>query len=539
MSGPSSIRALLRQQAERRRGDLAIAAAGGAAAAAAAALMLGLSGWFLAGAALAGAAGPAAVQAFNYLLPSAGLRAFAILRTVGRYGERLFAHRAALRALAVLRPALFAGIAASPPERALALSSGEASARLVQDVDAVETLFVRRPAAWTAAAATLAGAGAIAVVSRPAAAVFVLGVALQILAMRRWGRRLTAGPAAEHLAAAGQLKDALGAYAPASAELRCFGMTDQALEAVMTRDTRLSAAVLRRRDAEGLLDLAEALLTTMTLLAVAALTASSGLPLAALAVLSAFAGFEGVGSLVRAAREHSAASAAITRLDAVAGAPAGERPRPTPAAGELQIDGAVLPPGRRVALSGPSGAGKTTLMQALLGLRPAPPGRLRVDGRALEEEPPGWTRRFFAYAPQDARLLTGSVADNLRLGAPDADEAALWQALADAQLQARVQRLPQGLDTWIGDGGEVLSGGERRRLALARALLRPAPWLLLDEPTEGLDASTEAAVVEALEARLRRTGQGLVLISHRPAPLRLAEATIHVGARPGSAPQPT
>jgi ATP-binding cassette subfamily C protein CydC len=133
--------------------------------------------------------------------------------------------------------------------------------------------------------------------------------------------------------------------------------------------------------------------------------------------------------------------------------------------------------------------------------------------------------------PQDARLLTGTVADNLRLAAPTADDAELWDALADAQLDARVRRLPLGLATWIGDGGEVLSGGERRRLSVARAYLRPVPWLLLDEPTEGLDRRTEAELVAALERRLTRTGQGVVIVSHRPAPLALCSLTLDVSGR--------
>ena len=127
--------------------------------------------------------------------------------------------------------------------------------------------------------------------------------------------------------------------------------------------------------------------------------------------------------------------------------------------------------------------------------------------------------------------MTGTVAENLRLAAPQADDAALWDALADAQLDARVRRLPEGLATWIGDGGEVLSGGERRRLSLARAYLRPAPWLLLDEPTEGLDRGTEAELVAALDRRLSRTGQGVVIVSHRPAPLTLCQELIDVGDR--------
>ena len=115
-------------------------------------------------------------------------------------------------------------------------------------------------------------------------------------------------------------------------------------------------------------------------------------------------------------------------------------------------------------------------------------------------------------------MISGTVRDNLQLSDQSASSEAMWAVLAEASLARKVTALPRGLDTWIGEGGERLSGGERRRLGLARAYLRPASWLLLDEPTEGLDAETEAAVVAALDARLNRPGQGVVIVSHRPAP---------------------
>jgi ATP-binding cassette subfamily C protein CydC len=523
VSAPSPVGQFLSGQIRARRSDLLIAALAGAATTAAATLLLGLSGWFLAAAALAGAAGPAAIQAFNYLLPSAGLRGLAIARTAGRYGERLFGHRAAFRALAALRPALFAGLAASPPQLALGLSSGEASARLVQDVNAIETAFVRRSAPWAAAAAAGAATAVIALASPGAAAAFVVGLGTQIEAGRRLADRLAAAPGRDQLRAAGRLKDGLAAYLAAAPELQCFDLTSKAIDALMAHDAALGDASLRRNYADADLVLLQAALAAATIATVALLTQHAPLPMSALAVLAAFTGLEGAAGLLRAAQQHGAYREAVARLDAVLVDP-GPRTASPPAASSITLGGQSLPPGARLGVSGPSGCGKTRMIEALVGLRPASPGAIWIASKALEAEPLGWARPLFAYAPQDARLLTGTVAENLRLAAPGANDAALWDALADAQLDARVRRMTSGLETWIGDGGDVLSGGERRRLSLARAFLRPAPWLLLDEPTEGLDAATEAALIAALDRRLTRTGQGAVIVSHRPAPLTLCDA---------------
>lgn len=530
MSAASPIGDFLARQVRLRRGDLLIAAVAGAAAAAATTLLLGLSGWFLAGAALAGSAGAAAVVAFNYLLPSAGLRGLAIARTAGRYGERLFGHRAAFRALAALRPALFAGLAAAAPARSLALSSGEASARLVQDVDVLETAFVRRSAPWAAAAGAGSAAAVVALASPSAAIAFLTGFAFLILAGRRLARQLTADAGRDQLRAAGRLKDGLGAYLAAAPELRCFDLTPRAIDALMTHDAALGLAGRARGDGEAQLDLLQAGLSALIVVAVATLASGAALPLAALAVLSALAGLEGVGGLLQAAQQHGAYREAVARLDAVL-VDSGTAASAPPPDAAVTLDGRRLDAGARLGVTGPSGCGKTRTLEALVGLREAPRGRILVGETPLEAAPLGWARPLFAYAPQDARLLTGTVAENLRLAAPEAEEANLWEALADAQLDARIRRMPQGLATWIGDGGEVLSGGERRRLSLARAYLRPAPWLLLDEPTEGLDRRTEAELVAALGRRLDRTGQGVVIISHRPAPLALCTAALDVTGR--------
>jgi ATP-binding cassette subfamily C protein CydC len=154
-------------------------------------------------------------------------------------------------------------------------------------------------------------------------------------------------------------------------------------------------------------------------------------------------------------------------------------------------------------------------LEGFMRLRPILRGRLWIGGVDVADLSDESARQMFAYAPQDPTLLSGTIRDNLRLAAPLATDAQLWSALFDAALDAKIMSLPERLDTWIGEDGQRLSGGERRRLALARAYLRGSPWLVLDEPTEGLDAATEAEVFRRLETRLRRTGQGLLVVSHR------------------------
>lgn len=520
---------LIAEQRRRQRRPLLLAALASAVVGAGSTALLGLSGWFITGAALAGLGGLAAAQAFNVLLPSATIRLLAILRTGARYIERLQGHAAALDALAAIRPRLFAALAAAPPRRALAVSRGEAAARLVQDVDAVETRFVRLSAPWGAAAgvgmalvlAALAGPG-------PAVAVAV-AAALQLAVARRLTRRLSAPVGAAIQAAAGKLKSALAAFAAAAPELRVYGAEAPALDRIAALGAELDALKLRAAKVQGLLALSEGALTGLAVAAVLVLAAPSTAPLAALAALAAITAIEAVGPIARAFDQDGSADAAGQRLDALLsqaaaqGAAMAFAPRPA-----LVLWGEALPPGARLAMVGPTGSGKTTRLEQLVGLRPVAAGAVFLDGLDAATLPAGALRPAFAYAPQDAALLAGTVRDNLLLAAPQADGATLWSALEDAGLADRVRALPHGLDTWLGEAGERLSGGERRRLSLARALLRDAPWLVLDEPTEGLDPATEARVVERLDARLRASGQGLILVSHRSGPLALCGRTASI-----------
>lgn len=501
---PSPLDTLIRAQKRERAGALRLAIASAVVLGAASTLLMGLSGWFIVASAIAGAAGLAVAHTFNVLLPSAMIRLLAISRTAARYGERLSGHTAALRALAAIRPAVFASLAAAPPSEALSLSRGEASARLVQDVDAIETRFVRLSAPWSAAAG-LASAIAMATLAGPAPAVVILVAALAaILAARALARRFSTPARAAIQAKVGALKETAAALVGASAELCAYGLEAWASETLNAKAAELDGARLAAARAQGLVVASQAVILGAAVAAAIATAASAGPALAALAGLAAATGVDALAGLAHAFDQDGAAREARERLDTILRHKPQAPPRleGVPA---LTILGETLQPGERLAVVGRSGCGKTTAIETLLGLR----------GET------SYPRAAFAWLPQDAGLIAGTVRDNLRLAAPKATDDQLWAVLEDAALADRIRAAPQGLAAYLGDDGERLSGGERRRLALARAYLRDAPWLLLDEPTEGLDAATEARVVTRLEARLARTGQGLIVVSHRPAPAAL------------------
>ena len=183
-------------------------------------------------------------------------------------------------------------------------------------------------------------------------------------------------------------------------------------------------------------------------------------------------------------------------------------------------------PGEVLAVAGPSGCGKSTLLGVLLGFGPPWTGSVRVGEVALAELDPDAWRAQVAWVPQRPHLFARSIADNVRLGRPDATDAAVATALAEAGLEEVVSRLPDGVHSVLGHGGSGLSAGERQRLALARAFVRDAPLLLLDEPTAGLDGRTEEEVLRAVRRLMR--GRTVVLVAHRHALLREADRVVRL-----------
>lgn len=519
---------MIRAQERAQFPRLLAASVTGALVSAGAVALLGVSGWFITAAALAGAAGPAAAHVFNYLVPSAVIRFLAIVRTASRYGERVTGHEAALKALAALRPQLFDGLARGPTTRALSLAGGEASARLVQDVDAVQDRFVRLSAPWSAGAGLLTGMVMASLAGWRAAVAVALSALVSVALGVVLGRRL-AEPAGRRLQEAmGDFKTDFAAMSAAAPELQAYGMKDWAVERLARQGGAVEASAEALARAGGWLMAGQTLSMALGVTGAALAAGSASPALTALAMLAAVATIESAGNLLNALRQNGAVAVAVQRLGELLD---GEAPiAASPAGPALRLSSAdlrVAPP-QRLAVVGRSGAGKTTLIERMMHLRAPVPGEVAfadIDSATLSPEA---VRPLFAYAPQQAVLMAATVRENLRLAAPSADDDQLWAVLEDAGLTDRIRAAPGGLDAPLGENGARLSGGERRRLGLARAYLRPAPWLVLDEPTEGLDAATEAKVLDRLAQRLQRTGQGLILVSHRPAPLALCDQTLTV-----------
>ncbi|MCW8828088.1 MAG: thiol reductant ABC exporter subunit CydD [Gammaproteobacteria bacterium] len=219
-----------------------------------------------------------------------------------------------------------------------------------------------------------------------------------------------------------------------------------------------------------------------------------------------------------------------------------QNPIPVPAAGpfEIRFDTVAfdypggrsalsdvsfhVAPGERVALVGPSGSGKSTTLNLLLGFLRPQAGEILINGQPLSRMPQAQWLQQIAWVPQRPRLFHGTVAENIRLGCPDADMAAVHKAAQQAHAAEFIDQLPQGFDTFIGEGGQGLSGGQIQRIALARAFLKDAPLVILDEPTASLDPQSEALVQAAIE-RLA-AGRTLLVVAHRLATVRSADRII-------------
>ena len=532
------------------RGRLLLAAAAGAAATGCAVALLAVSGFLLARA----SQHPGIVAITAAVV---AVRAFSVGRGVFRYAERLTAHDAAFRVLADTRVAIYRRLARLAPAGLAAFRSGDLLARLIADVDTTQDLFIR--GAVQPLAAALAGAGAVTaclLILAPAGGILALGLLAGGLAVPavaaiadRTSRQRTA-PARGELAAS--LANALAG----AADLHAFGAQDAALARMTATDTELTSLARRSAGATGLgtgLTSLASGLTVWGVLILGVAAVGSGtfgrVPLAVV-TLTALAAFEAVTPLTGAVLQVGQARSAARRVCAVLDAPdpVREPPRPLPppdppvtvtlrgarvryrpdapfALDGLDLD---LAPGRRVALVGPNGAGKSTVAALLMRFADLAGGTATLCGHDLASYDADDVRRVIGGCPQDPHVFDTTIADNLRLARPGAGDDELAAAAARARLLPWIESLPKGFQTPVGARGAAMSGGERQRLALTRALLADPALLILDEPTAHLEPSARRALTADLFEVT--AGRGTLLITHQPDGLDQADEIVVLDA---------
>jgi ATP-binding cassette subfamily C protein CydC len=472
----------------------------------------------------------------------ATVRILALTRGLGRYGERLASHDLALRVLARLRVWAYRHLELLVPGSLADVPGGDLLARLVGDVDATQDLVVRVAIPLATGVLTAGAAVALsALVGGQAGLVLAAGLVATVLvvpsAASVAGRR-----AAGSLAVArGRLGGHLVETIEGAPDILAFGARGQALAALAAAESGIDWTLRRTALVAGVAGGLAALFAGATTVGVVAVGASevgahhlSAVSVAVLGFVS-LAAFDSVSGLPEAFARLDAVLGAARRVGALATTPAAVAdladPLPLPTGppvlalhglsasyrvgGQRVIDGVdlLLAPGRRVALVGPSGAGKSTVALVLLRFVELSSGRATLDGVALASLRAADIRSLVAWAPQEPYVFAGTVASNLRLARPDASDAELTEVLESLGLDPWLAGLADGLQTVLGEHGVTVSGGERQRLGLARALLADRPILILDEPTAHLDEIGETLVRhEVLRYSAHRS---LLWITHR------------------------
>lgn len=499
--------------------------------------LLGVSGWFLTATALAGAG-----ALFNLFIPSSMVRGFSLLRIVSRYFERVSGHAATLSMLSDLRVHVFSRLIPLVPLRNVPARTGDLVARLTADIEALDLVVLQAllPVGAALAAATALGI-VLGLVLPDAAWIGVGGFLAVSLALPFAIARFADAPGAAIVARSAELRATALDGVDGHADIVALGIGEAAAARFAETSSELRQARLAQARWTSLAPAAMQLGAGLTLVGVLAIGLgafaegrTSG-PMLAGALLAVLAAFEASGPVLRGAGRLGAALAASRRLDAVLGGepavPEPKAPAHLPADVTLSIDalGATaagrpvltdlsltVEPGARIAIFGESGSGKSTLLRLIIRLADVGAGSIRFGGIDIRDVSTAELHRRIALMTQDAPVFIGTIRDNLRIGAPEADEAALYAALGHARLADFVRALPHGLDTWLGEAGETLSAGQARRLCLARTLLSPADILLLDEPTAGLDAETEAELFADILGST--TGRTLILATHASVP---------------------
>lgn len=486
--------------------------------------LMAVSGWFIAAMGLAGAVG----ASINYFTPSAGIRAFAVSRTAGRYAERLVSHDAALRFIAAFRPWLFARIEALPQNALDFLHSGYLMESLRRDSDRVEKFYLNAvmPMATAFISACCVALALFFYDFRLAilwgVAAGLMGLAVPLLTLRNTRAAIqtqTLGSAALRIEGVDSFQG-IG-------ELLIYGRDAETLTRMDRQWDAMEKAQLDLSRHDSLAQLYQGLMIAVVMvasLAVVMIFSIGDHPALAMLPLMMMACLEMMLPLPAAFQTWDETRLALARIFGMIDSNPAAQDKTSGDHTDIitfkdvsfryndhsplvlnEINFSIAP-GQHTAMTGVTGSGKSSLISLLCQLHH--PTRGMISGH---------NPNTIAVARQRPYIFAGTVRDNLWLAHPGASQQELDAACALTGLDRVIAGLPDGYDSFIGHGGIALSGGQARRLSVTRALLKPARFLILDEPDEGLDQSEAAQLVDRVLAHCVRTQQTLIIITHAPA----------------------
>ncbi|KJY79385.1 amino acid ABC transporter permease [Vibrio coralliilyticus] len=498
--------------------------------------LLTLSGWFLSAAAVAGLT--IARETFNYMLPGAFVRGFAMGRTAGRWGERVVSHNATFKLLTDLRIFFFSKLAPLIPGRVSNLRDADLLNRLVADIDAMDHVYLRLVSPMVVGTLGILGLTAL-ICWFDMELGLTLGAILMALLLiwpvlfyklgKTNGAELTQNKADLRIATL----DWLQGYS----ELTLFGAEERYRNAILNVQERLLKNQYFNAHFAGL---AQALLmlangwTIVLMLWLAADGVGGNMPdpMVALVVFATMASVELLMPIAGAFQHLGQTLTSARRLnDIILSEPDVQFPEqntqhdnaysieyenvtfryPDGDSNTLQDISLQIPAKHRIAVVGQTGSGKSTLMQLLNRYWDTQQGDIKIAGQSIRHWSESQLRQAISVVSQRVDILNGTLRDNVLMASPDASDEILSESLTKVGLEKLLD--DQGLDTWLGDGGRQLSGGEKRRIGIARALLHNGPILLLDEPTEGLDKQTEQQIMQLFEQHFE--DKTVVFITHR------------------------
>ncbi len=510
--------------------------------------LLAMSGWFITAMALSGLGN----QMINYFTPAASIRGLAILRFTGRYIERLVTHEATFRLLSQLRVWFYEHLEPLAPARLQYYRGGDLLSRIRADIDTLDNFYLRVLAPTIAAAVSIALAlGFMAFFSWQVALINLGGLVLAGIALPLLAQRLGRIPGAQAVAIRADLRSAATDAVRGMGELYIYQASARQAEKIRRLSENLIVPQRRQAHINGL----SASLTSLATQFSVWLAVLVAIPLVlrhqlsgpdlAMIALFVLASFETVSALPVAFQTLGETLAAARRIfEIIDTPPAVTEPleeAPPPEHFDIGISklhmryrdneqwaledvNLTIPEKQRLGIVGATGSGKTSLVNVLLRFWDYQEGEIHIGGHSLRDYRGETVRRWCAVVSQQTHLFNTSIRQNLLLANPDANEEDLLDALRKAHIFDEIMAMPAGLDTFVGETGARLSGGQARRIAIARAFLKNAPILLLDEPTEGLDPASEHAVLQALETLTRERTS--ILITHRPQALRYVDELV-------------